>query len=45
MLFEVMIPLLPSLAGGWIAWLLLGFKVLAAMGFVAAADLVILYAS
>jgi hypothetical protein len=40
-----MTPLLPTLVGGWSAWVLLGFKVLAAMGFVAAANLVILYAS
>ncbi len=40
-----MTPLLPPLLGGWSGLALLGFKILAAMGFVAAANLVILYAS
>jgi hypothetical protein len=40
-----MTPLLPTLAGGWSAWVLLGFKILAAMGFGAAANLLIFYAS
>jgi hypothetical protein len=40
-----MTPLLPTLAGGLGAWLLLGVKILAALGFVTAANLVILYAS
>jgi hypothetical protein len=45
MLTDAMTPLLPTLLGGWSGLVLLGFKVLAAMGFVAAANLVILYAS
>jgi hypothetical protein len=40
-----MTPLLPTLAGGASAWLLLGLKVLGALGFMTAANLVILYAS
>ena len=40
-----MTPLLPTLAGGLAAWVLLGVKILAAFGFVAAANMVILYAS
>jgi hypothetical protein len=40
-----MTPLLPTLAGGLAGWVLLGAKILAAFGFVAAANLVILYAS
>jgi len=40
-----MTPLLPSLAGGASAWLLLGVKIMCALGFMAAANLVILYAS
>jgi len=40
-----MTPLLPTLAGGASAWLLLGVKILGAFGFVTAANLVILYAS
>ena len=39
-----MIPLLPTLSGGTGGWLLLGLKILAAMGFMAAADTVMLYA-
>jgi hypothetical protein len=35
------LPLLPGAAG---AWLLLGVKIMAAMGFMAAADMVMLYA-
>ena len=41
----MILPELPLLAGSFGAWMLLGLKVLAAMGFVAAANLVILYAS
>ena len=40
-----MTPLLPSLLGGLSGWALLGIKVLGALGFMAAANLVILYAS
>lgn len=40
-----MTPLLPTIVGGPGGWLLLGMKVLAAFGFVAAANMVILYAS
>jgi hypothetical protein len=40
-----MMPFLPTLAGGLAGWVLLGVKILAALGFVAAANLVILYAS
>jgi hypothetical protein len=40
-----MMPLLPTIVGGLGGWLLLGVKILAAFGFVAAANLVILYAS
>jgi hypothetical protein len=40
-----MTPLLPTIVGGLGGWLLLGTKILAAFGFVAAANLVILYAS
>ena len=40
-----MTPLLPTLTGGLGAWLLLGVKILGAFGFMAAANLVILYAS
>jgi len=40
-----MTPLLPTLAGGLGGWALLGFKILAAFGFMAAANAVILYAS
>ncbi len=39
-----MIPILPIVTGPLAAWMMLGFKVLAAMGFMAAADLVMLYA-
>jgi hypothetical protein len=39
-----MIPVWPTLSGAAGGWLLLGLKVLAAMGFVAAANLVMLYA-
>jgi hypothetical protein len=39
-----MIPVLPSLGGAGSAWLMLAFKALAAMGFMAAANAVILYA-
>ncbi len=39
-----MIPVLPSLGGAGSAWLLLVLKTLAAMGFMAAANAVILYA-
>jgi hypothetical protein len=39
-----MIPLLPTLSGTAGGWLVLGMKILAALGFVAAADLVMLYA-
>ena len=42
---RVMTPLLPTLTGGFGAWALLGFKIVAALGFVTAANLVILYAS
>jgi hypothetical protein len=40
-----MIPGLPTLTGASSAWLLLALKALAAMGFMTAANLVILYAS
>jgi hypothetical protein len=40
-----MMPLLPTLASGASAWLLLGLKILGALGFMTAANLVILYAS
>jgi hypothetical protein len=40
-----MTPLLPSLLGGLSGWALLGIKILGAFGFMAAANLVILYAS
>jgi hypothetical protein len=39
-----MIPVLPTLGGAASGWLLLALKILAAMGFVAAADTVMLYA-
>ena len=39
-----MIPVLPTLSGAGSAWLLLALKALAAMGFMAAANAVILYA-
>ena len=39
-----MIPLEPILNGTAGGWLMLGLKILAAMGFVAAADVVMLYA-
>jgi hypothetical protein len=38
-----MIPLLPTLSGAS-GWLMLGLKILAALGFAAAADMVMLYA-
>jgi hypothetical protein len=41
----MIVPDLPLLAGTLGTWLLLGLKILAALGFVAGADLVILYAS
>ena len=41
----MILPDLPLLTGTLGTWLLLGVKILAAMGFMAAADLVILYAS
>jgi hypothetical protein len=40
----MLLPELPWLAGTLGGWLLLGLKILAALGFMAAADLVILYA-
>jgi hypothetical protein len=40
-----MMPLLPTLAGSIGGWVLLGLKILGALGFVTAANLVILYAS
>jgi hypothetical protein len=40
-----MTPLLPTIVGGLGGWALLGVKILAAFGFMAAANLVILYAS
>ncbi len=40
-----MAPLLPTLAGGFGGWVLLGVKIVAAFGFMAAANAVILYAS
>jgi len=40
-----MTPLLPSLAGSASAWVLLGLKIMGALGFMTAANLVILYAS
>ena len=39
-----MIPDLPTLSGGAGGWLMLGLKILAAMGFMAVADVVMLYA-
>jgi hypothetical protein len=39
-----MIPDLPALTGEWSAWIMLGIKAVAAMGFMAAADALILYA-
>ncbi len=39
-----MLPLLPSFTGTLGAWLLLGIKILGAFGFMAAANVVILYA-
>jgi hypothetical protein len=39
-----MIPVLPMPGGGAGGWLVLGLKMIAAMGFMAAADLVMLYA-
>jgi hypothetical protein len=39
-----MIPTLPVMTGSCAAWIILGAKVVAAMGFMAAADLVMLYA-
>ncbi len=36
--------MLPTLSGALGAWLLLGIKILGALGFMAAADLVMLYA-
>jgi hypothetical protein len=39
-----MIPSLPFLSGALGGWILLGFKVLAALGFMAMADVVMLYA-
>jgi len=39
-----MIPDLFPLGGEWSAWMMLGLKALAAMGFMAAADTLILYA-
>ncbi len=41
----MMLPDWPHLAGAAGAWLALGLKIAAALGFVAVADLVILYAS
>ena len=38
-------PDLPTLTGGISAWVVLGLKVLATVGFMAAADTLILYAS
>lgn len=39
-----MIPALPTLGGASGAWLLLAFKALAALGFMAAANVIVLYA-
>jgi hypothetical protein len=39
-----MMPVLPTLSGTAGGWLMLGLKILAAMGFMAAADMVMLYA-
>jgi hypothetical protein len=39
-----MLPLLPTFTGTAGAWLMLGMKILGAMGFMAAADVVMLYA-
>jgi hypothetical protein len=39
-----MIPSLPILGGSLGAWLMLGLKIMAAMGFMAAANAVMLYA-
>jgi hypothetical protein len=41
----MMIPDWPHLAGAAGGWLVLGLKIAAALGFMAAADMVILYAS
>jgi hypothetical protein len=41
----MLLPDLPLLTGTLGTWLLLGVKVLAAMGFMAGANLIILYAS
>ena len=38
-------PQLPVLTGAFGGWIVLGFKIAAAAGFVAAANLVVLYAS
>jgi hypothetical protein len=40
-----MIPVLPVITGGGGAWALLAIKILGAVGFMTAANLVILYAS
>lgn len=40
-----MLPELPASPGEWISWVMLGLKVVAAVGFMAAADTLILYAS
>jgi len=40
----MMIPDLPTLTGEWSSWIVLGFKIIAAMGFMALADTFILYA-
>jgi hypothetical protein len=42
--FSGMIPDLPNLAGAGSGWLLLSLKALGAMGFMTAANVVILYA-
>jgi len=39
-----MIPILPTLGGAGGTWLMLALKALAAMGFMAAANAVVLYA-
>ena len=40
----MIIPDLPLLAGTLAGWMMLGLKIVAALGFMAAADMVILYA-
>ncbi len=39
-----MLPLLPTFTGSAAGWLMLGLKIMGAMGFMAAADAIMLYA-